>query len=93
MSSPFVPPPILALCRGGLIGGTLLGFPLLIYLWGGAKMKTRQAVSAVLASVGFVLLFVIVTALLYLGVNASSFCTYCHYVSCVPSPWWTCPSS
>ncbi len=25
-----------------------------------------------------------------LQINANSFCPNCHYISCVPSPWWSC---
>jgi membrane associated rhomboid family serine protease len=79
---------------GGLIGGVLLGFPLLIYLWNGPKdgCSTRQAVGGAVGAVGFAVIFVLVLGLLIAGVNASSFCTWCRYISCVPSPWWTCPS-
>jgi hypothetical protein len=30
---------------------------------------------------------------LYSNVDAYEWCSWCKYLSCLPTPWWTCPSA
>jgi hypothetical protein len=30
---------------------------------------------------------------LYSARDAYEWCTFCKYLSCLPTPWWTCPSN
>jgi membrane associated rhomboid family serine protease len=81
---------------GGLVAGLLVGLPLFVYAhksneggkWGGGQKC--------LAVSGAVLYVVLLAAGLYgvslgRGFSALSLCPTCSYISCVPTPWWSCP--
>lgn len=75
---------------GGLVGGLLLGFALLIHRDGNGQVKCKQVTGAVLALFTFGVLLVGGFMLLYFRINVLAECPNCKYISCVPSPWWSC---
>ncbi|GBG31991.1 RHOMBOID-like protein 4 [Hondaea fermentalgiana] len=84
----------------GFVTGILVGFGVLVSnrftRWGELKERKRYQVVLQSLSVLITPLLVVVSLLvLYLGVDADEWCTWCRYLSCVPfppgdSPWWTC---
>jgi len=54
-------------------------------------VRARQVAVAAVALLVYVTLLVGGVLLLYFGKRGADFCPYCHDVSCVPLPWWTCP--
>ncbi|CDP21663.1 unnamed protein product [Coffea canephora] len=88
---------------GGFISGFLLGFVLLFrpqfgYLESrqippGARLKSKYAVYPVLMLVALVLLiigFTVGLVMLFRGENGNDHCSWCHYLSCVPTSKWSC---
>ncbi|KAM7258558.1 hypothetical protein ACFE04_014299 [Oxalis oulophora] len=89
---------------GGFMVGLLLGFILLLrpqfgwlerqHLPAEARMKNKYKpyqyvllmVSAVLLIVGFTVALV----MLFKGENGNKHCSWCHYLSCVPTSKWDC---
>ncbi|KAK6163165.1 hypothetical protein DH2020_000029 [Rehmannia glutinosa] len=91
---------------GGFITGFLLGFVLLIrpqfgyinkkkapgYIITSSKSKYKAyqcvflIVSVILLTVGFAVGLVLLLG----GVDGNDHCSWCHYLSCVPTPLWTC---
>ncbi|CAI0476425.1 unnamed protein product [Linum tenue] len=89
---------------GGFLAGFLLGFVFLIrpqfgwvesrHLPPGARVKSKHKayqyvfwlISAVLLIVGFVVGLV----MLFKGENGNDRCSWCHYLSCVPTSRWDC---
>uniref|UniRef100_A0A0A8XMU5 RHOMBOID-like protein n=1 Tax=Arundo donax TaxID=35708 RepID=A0A0A8XMU5_ARUDO len=90
---------------GGFLTGFLLGFIFLMrphYGWmqryvlpSDVKYTTRKyltyqwvllAVASILAVIGFA----VGMGMLFKGVNANDHCTWCHYLSCVPTSRWSC---
>merc|ERR1712146_645000 len=93
---------------GGFLAGLLLGLGLLIRERstpmdhdGGMPLPTAteagmfscQNLTRVLALVLVVAGAVSLTTVLYRGIDPyTTWCPWCHYLSCIPTPWWTCPS-
>ncbi|XP_027085141.1 RHOMBOID-like protein 2 [Coffea eugenioides] len=89
---------------GGFISGFLLGFVLLFrpqfgYLESrqlppGARLKSKYAVyQYVLVLVALILLiigFTVGLVMLFRGENGNDHCSWCHYLSCVPTSKWSC---
>ncbi|CAK9141841.1 unnamed protein product [Ilex paraguariensis] len=89
---------------GGFLTGFLLGFVLLLRpqfgwvegqrLLADARMKSKYMiyqlvfvlVALILVIAGFTLGFV----MLFRGENANDHCSWCHYLSCVPTSRWNC---
>jgi hypothetical protein len=91
---------------GGLISGFLLGFVFFIrpqFEWlnqtrepAGSpvkrKHKTYQYVLWLAAAVLLVVGFTVAIVLLFRGYNANDHCSWCQYLSCVPTKRWKCNS-
>ncbi|XP_019454071.1 PREDICTED: RHOMBOID-like protein 1 [Lupinus angustifolius] len=91
---------------GGFISGFLLGFVFLIrpqYKWVSQRNSSSRYVSRpnskhkpiqyVLWVISFILLcagLVAGTVLLLRGVDLNDHCSWCHYLSCVPTSKWSC---
>lgn len=89
---------------GGFISGFLLGFVLLFRpqfgylesrrLPSGARLKSKYAVyQYVLVLVALILLiigFTVGLVMLFRGENGNDHCSWCHYLSCVPTSKWSC---
>ena len=96
--SPQPPPPPYPLTQfidnfahiGGLIGGLLIGFVVLLHNDGRGELRCKQLSGAVLAGVTYVLMLGAGLTALYFNVNLIQYCPRCAYMSCVPSPWWSC---
>ncbi|KAK4795378.1 hypothetical protein SAY86_013372 [Trapa natans] len=89
---------------GGFLTGFLLGFVLLIrpqfgwverqYRPADARVKSKHKhyqyilwlIALILVLVGFIVGLV----MLFRGVNANDKCSWCHYLSCVPTSKWKC---
>lgn len=93
---------------GGFLTGFFLGFVFLIrpqYGWVSKKYTTPGSVSsdkskfkayqAILWAVSLVLVIIGLTVglvMLLRGVDANNSCSWCHYLSCVPTSRWSCNS-
>ncbi|GMI97113.1 RHOMBOID-like 1 [Hibiscus trionum] len=91
---------------GGFISGFLLGFVLLIRPQFGyisqknippgytaprkPKHKTYQYVLWIVSLILLIALFATVLVYLIRGVNMNDRCSWCHYMSCIPTPLWSC---
>ncbi|XP_030524832.2 RHOMBOID-like protein 2 [Rhodamnia argentea] len=90
---------------GGLLTGFLLGFILLVrpqfgwvdrqYLGAEAhakksKHKAYQYLLWLLALVLLIIGFIIGLVMLFKGESANDHCSWCHYLSCVPTSKWHC---
>jgi hypothetical protein len=75
---------------GGLLGGMLLGFVLLLHTDRTGALRCKQVAGAVLAAIAYCVVFTAGIMLLWFRVNVLSYCRECAYMSCVPSPWWSC---
>ncbi|CAN0907540.1 RHOMBOID-like protein 2 [Linum grandiflorum] len=89
---------------GGFLAGFLVGFVLLIrpqfgwvesrHLPPGARVKSKhkayQYVLWVVAAVLLVAGFVVGLVMLFKGENGNDHCSWCHYLSCVPTSKWNC---
>lgn len=76
---------------GGLFSGLFLGFPLLMR--SGIPLGTylpRQIAWAVVGPCLFIAGTTATFLFLAHGANGAQFCGYCKYLTCVPSPWWSC---
>ncbi|KAI5058260.1 hypothetical protein GOP47_0026430 [Adiantum capillus-veneris] len=88
----------------GFLFGLLLGFVFLMEPqqgWnkitppstnpeGTSKYKGYQIMLWVGAVILLVAGFIVGVVLAVRGVDGSAHCWWCHYLSCVPSPWWDC---
>jgi membrane associated rhomboid family serine protease len=75
----------------GCLSGLLLGLGLIIHpdhRKGGRRF--RQFVLGFLALAVWVFLFVVGIVWLVYNIDANALCPNCRYLSCVPTPWWTC---
>ncbi|KAH6766153.1 RHOMBOID-like 1 [Perilla frutescens var. hirtella] len=54
------------------------------------KYKAYQCFMLIVALLIFTAGFASGLSLLMRGVNGNDHCSWCHYLSCVPSPFWTC---
>ncbi|KAJ9147868.1 hypothetical protein P3X46_029984 [Hevea brasiliensis] len=89
---------------GGFLTGFFLGFIILLrpqfgwhesrHLPADARVKSRHmAYQYVLLLVAMVLLivgFTVGLVMLFRGVNGNDHCSWCHYLSCVPTSKWKC---
>ncbi|CAL8999187.1 unnamed protein product [Prunus brigantina] len=57
-----------------------------------SKHKTYQYVLWVLALIILIVWFTIGMVTLLRGVNLNDYCSWCHYLSCVPTSKWSCKS-
>ncbi|KAL5671204.1 hypothetical protein ACJX0J_015510, partial [Zea mays] len=64
-----------------------LGFPMGVTK---RKFKTYQVILLVISTMILVSGFTIGLVLLFQGFNASEHCSWCHYMSCVPTSKWSC---
>ncbi|KAF3333645.1 RHOMBOID-like protein 1 [Carex littledalei] len=94
---------------GGFISGFLLGFiilirpqfsyinnknaPLVYQAPTKRKYKIYQLILLIIASILLVLGFVVGLLVLFSGMNVSQKCSWCHYLSCIPTSKWSCSSS
>ncbi|XP_008784595.2 RHOMBOID-like protein 2 [Phoenix dactylifera] len=56
------------------------------------KHKTYQYVLWIISAIALVVGFIVGLVLLFRGVNANDHCSWCHYLSCVPTSRWSCES-
>lgn len=93
---------------GGFFSGFLLGFVFLIrpqFGWVSqkkahpgyvrTKVSKHKTYQYVLWAVSLILLIVGLTlgmVMLLRGVNGNDYCSWCHYLSCVPTSKWSCKS-
>ncbi|KAM7527768.1 hypothetical protein LguiB_031178 [Lonicera macranthoides] len=91
---------------GGFVSGFLLGFVLLIHPHFGwvsqrnspgyirassrSKYLLYQYVLAVISVVLLICGFTVGLILLLRGVNGNEQCSWCHYLTCIPTPLWNC---
>lgn len=75
---------------GGFLGGLLMGFVLLLHSDKRGEVRCKQVTGAVLASATYVVLLGAGITGVYFDVNLIQYCPQCSYMSCVPSPWWSC---
>ena len=78
---------------GGLIGGLCLGFAILIRVDDFGHVRLRQLVMGVVGLITYCVLLIGGILLLWYGQRGSQFCSWCSYLACVPSPWWSCAAS
>ncbi|XP_040990349.1 RHOMBOID-like protein 2 [Juglans microcarpa x Juglans regia] len=89
---------------GGFLAGLLLGFVLLLrpqfgwverqYLPADARVRSKhKSYQYVLVVVSLILLivgFTVGLVMLFKGENGNDHCSWCHYLSCVPTSKWKC---
>ncbi|KAJ3686744.1 hypothetical protein LUZ61_015908 [Rhynchospora tenuis] len=94
---------------GGFISGFFLGFIILIrpqfaYINRKnappvyqapkkRKYKTYQIILLLIALILLILGFSVGLVVLFSGVNLSEKCSWCHYLSCIPTSRWSCSNS
>ncbi|KAM3312430.1 hypothetical protein ACQJBY_032384 [Aegilops geniculata] len=57
------------------------------------KHKTYQYILWIVAAILLIVGFTVAIVLLFRGYNANDHCSWCHYLSCVPTKKWKCNSS
>nr|CAD1817639.1 unnamed protein product [Ananas comosus var. bracteatus] len=57
------------------------------------KHKVYQYVLWAIASICLIVGFTVGLVMLFRGVNGNDHCSWCHYLSCVPTKKWSCNSS
>nr|GEW67470.1 RNA-directed DNA polymerase, eukaryota, reverse transcriptase zinc-binding domain protein [Tanacetum cinerariifolium] len=57
-----------------------------------SKYKRYQCILLILSLIALLLGFVDILILLYCGVDGNDYCLWCHYLTCIPTPLWTCSS-
>ncbi|CAI9301193.1 unnamed protein product [Lactuca saligna] len=89
---------------GGFITGFFLGFILLVHphsnrinqtiaphgYYTKSKYKSCQHIFLVLSVIALSVLFTMGFVFLFRKVNGNDYCSWCHYLSCVPTPLWSC---
>ncbi|MFS7953693.1 putative peptidase S54, rhomboid, Rhomboid-like superfamily [Helianthus anomalus] len=88
---------------GGFITGFFLGFillarPQLDWIvppgYYGHPMKPQyklyQYVLIVLSVIALIVIFTTGFVFLYRKIDGNNYCSWCHYLSCVPTPLWSC---
>ncbi|CAI9759167.1 unnamed protein product [Fraxinus pennsylvanica] len=55
-----------------------------------SKYKLYQYIMLVVSLILLIVGFVVGLNLLLRGVDGNHYCSWCHYLSCVPTPFWTC---
>lgn len=80
---------------GGLVCGFLMGNILLTNNMHDEKGKRLlpcySKLLTLLSALGLIVWFVTLFGLLYGNKNAYQYCSFCKYLDCVPTPYWTCP--
>nr|XP_010937608.1 RHOMBOID-like protein 1 isoform X2 [Elaeis guineensis] len=54
------------------------------------KHKTYQYVLWIIAAIALIVGFTVGLVMLFRGVNVNEHCSWCHYLSCVPTSKWSC---
>ncbi|KAG1371711.1 RHOMBOID-like protein 1 [Cocos nucifera] len=54
------------------------------------KHKMYQYVLWIIAAIALIVGFAVGLVMLFRGVNANEHCSWCHYLSCVPTSKWSC---
>ncbi|KAI3435358.1 RHOMBOID-like protein [Psidium guajava] len=54
------------------------------------KFKTYQCALWVISLTALIVGFILGMVMLLRGVNANDYCSWCHYMSCVPTSRWSC---
>ncbi|KAH6759630.1 RHOMBOID-like 2 [Perilla frutescens var. hirtella] len=89
---------------GGFLSGFLLGFVFLVrpqFGWlegrrlpAGTRLKSKytayQYVLWIVGTVLFIIGFTVGLVMLFKGENGNDKCSWCHYLSCVPTSRWSC---
>ncbi|XP_057764019.1 RHOMBOID-like protein 2 [Salvia miltiorrhiza] len=89
---------------GGFLSGLLLGFVFLVrpqfgwkegrHLPGGTRLKSKytacQYVLWIVATILFIVGFTVGLVMLFKGEKGNDKCSWCHYLSCVPTSRWSC---
>ncbi|PWA54202.1 hypothetical protein CTI12_AA435730 [Artemisia annua] len=57
-----------------------------------SKYKSYQCILLILSLIALLVAFVVSLILLYRGVDGNDYCSWCHYLTCIPTPLWTCSS-
>nr|AIY60690.1 rhomboid protein Panut5887 [Pandanus utilis] len=57
------------------------------------KHKVYQYIFWIIAAIILIVGFTVGLILLFRGVNANDHCSWCHYLSCVPTSKWSCKST
>ncbi|KAD3068233.1 hypothetical protein E3N88_36113 [Mikania micrantha] len=57
------------------------------------KYKTYQYILLILSLIALLVGFTIGLILLTRGVDGNNYCSWCHYLTCIPTPLWSCESS
>eukprot|EP00271_Cylindrocystis_brebissonii_P010625 TRINITY_DN26886_c0_g1_i1.p1 TRINITY_DN26886_c0_g1~~TRINITY_DN26886_c0_g1_i1.p1 ORF type:complete len:440 (+),score=48.31 TRINITY_DN26886_c0_g1_i1:423-1742(+) len=57
------------------------------------KYTKAQRMTQIVAAVLFVVGFIVTLSVLFAGENGNSGCSWCHYLNCVPTSLWECPSN
>ncbi|KAL8191618.1 hypothetical protein R6Q57_028349 [Mikania cordata] len=57
------------------------------------KYKTYQYILLILSLIALLLGFTIGLILLTRGVDGNNYCSWCHFLTCIPTPLWSCESS
>jgi len=78
---------------GGFIMGILLGSMLLSLKVKDPRTKKIQHNRFLILTCAalFIVAVVVGFSVFYSGVDGNAWCSYCHYISCVQTPWWQCP--
>jgi len=76
----------------GCVSGILLAMVVVLHPDRRGVLKFRQVLFAAFSLLGWCLFTLLGVLLLVNKANALTFCPWCAYVSCVPTPWWTCDS-
>eukprot|EP00249_Psilotum_nudum_P011298 c23086_g1_i1 orf=183-1346(+) len=58
-----------------------------------SKHKAYQYIFWVMALVVLIAWLAVATVMVFRGVNANDHCSWCHYLSCVPTSRWSCDDS
>jgi len=82
---------------GGLVCGFFMGMILMTNNERDERGKRLvpccSRLISVLAAVALVTWFLVLFALLYANKNGNAYCTYCKYLDCVDTSYWTCPAT
>jgi len=77
----------------GCLGGLLLGLGFIWHKDYKQGVKFRQVACGMFSIMLFLLLALVAILLLAFKQDANEFCPVCKYISCVPTPWWTCDNA
>nr|GEU74269.1 rhomboid-like protein 1 [Tanacetum cinerariifolium] len=57
-----------------------------------SKYKCYQCILLIISLIALLVGFLVSLILLYHGVDGNDYCSWCHYLTCIPTPLWTCSS-